>query len=49
MERIFEKWREHHIREYEDAFAYAVVDDEEIDSAYACEGIPEYADIIVEE
>lgn len=47
-ERIFEEWREHHIREYDDAFADADVDDEEIDSAYACEGNPEYADIIVE-
>lgn len=48
-ERIFEEWREHHIREYDDAFADADVDDEEIDSAYACEGNPEYADIIEEE
>lgn len=47
-ERIFEEWREHHIREYDDAFADADVDEEEIDSAYACEGNPEYADIIVE-
>ena len=47
-ERIFKEWREHHIREYDDAFADADVDDEEIDSAYACEGNPEYADIIVE-
>ena len=48
-ERIFEEWREHHIREYDDAFADAEVDDEEIDSAYACEGNPDYADITVEE
>lgn len=47
-ERIFEEWREHHLREYDDAFADADVYDEEIDSAYACEGNPEYADIIVE-
>ena len=47
-ERIFEEWRNHHIREYDDAFADADVDDEDIDSAYACEGNPEYADIIVE-
>jgi hypothetical protein len=47
-ERIFEEWREHHIREYDMAFEDAEVSDEEIDSAYACEGNPEYADIIVE-
>ena len=46
---IFAEWREHHIREYDDAFADAEVDDEEIDSAYACEGDPDYADITVEE
>ena len=46
---IFAEWREHHIREYDDAFADAEVDDEEIDTAYACEGDPDYADITVEE
>ena len=47
-ERIFKEWREHHIREYDMAFEDAEVSDDEIDSAYACEGNPEYADIIVE-
>lgn len=47
-ERIFEEWREHHILEYDMAFEDAEVSDDEIDSAYACEGNPEYADIIVE-
>ena len=48
-ERIFTEWREHHTREYDDAFIDAEIDDDNIDSAYACEGNPEYADIIVEE
>lgn len=47
-DRIFAEWREHHIREYDEEMADAELDDDDIDTAYACEGNPEYADITVE-
>lgn len=47
-DRIFEEWREHHMKEYDYEMADAELDDDDIGSAYACEGDPEYADITVE-
>ena len=46
-DRIFAEWRENHTREYDEEMADAELDDD-IDTAYACEGNPEYADITVE-
>lgn len=47
-DHIFEEWRNHHTYEYDSEMADADIDEDNIDSAYACEGNPEYADIIVE-
>ena len=47
-DKIFSKWRERNIREYDDEMIDADVEDE-IESACACEGDPEYADINGEE
>lgn len=48
-DQIFEAWREKHTREYDDEFADADVDDDDVGSAYSREGDPEYADINGEE
>ena len=48
-DQIFEPWREKNTREYDDTLADSDIDDDDIGSAYACEGDPNYADINGEE
>lgn len=47
-DRVFSEWRDRHISDYDNEMSDADAEDE-IDSAYACEGNPEYAEIIEEE
>lgn len=48
-DRIFEEWRETHIREFDFEMEDSEIVDEDIESAYETEGNPDYADITEEE
>lgn len=44
-DRIFAEWREHNTEIFDYEMSDSEVDDDDVDSAVACEGNPDYADI----